>query len=91
MAERDALLRDTKRCIERNDYPVFELLKRIEAALSASAEQSAPTSQTINGHRLFCKAVDDYKPGQCSCGVEINHEIPGTSFQRLNTLANQGE
>ncbi|MCE1009292.1 hypothetical protein [Pseudomonas monteilii] len=66
-------------------------LHAARAALSASAESSAPTSQTINGHRLFCKAVDDYKPGQCSCGVEINHEIPGTSFQRLNTLANQGE
>lgn len=40
LAERDALLRDTKRSIERNDYPVFELLKRIDATLSASAEPS---------------------------------------------------
>ena len=70
---------------------IDKLRGKVCTALSASAEQSAPTSQTINGHRLFCKAVDDYKPGQCSCGVEINHEIPGTSFQRLNTLANQGE
>ncbi|MBF8703052.1 hypothetical protein [Pseudomonas putida] len=61
------------------------------AALSASAVPSAPTPQTINGHKLYCKAVDDYKPGQCSCGVEIDHQIPGTSFQRLNALANQGE
>lgn len=38
-------------------------------ALSASAEPSAPP-QTINGHRLNCKAVDDYKPGECSCGLE---------------------
>jgi len=36
-----------------------------DAALSASAEPSAP--------------------------VERAHEIPGTSFQRLNALANQGE
>lgn len=41
LAERDALLRDTKRSIERNDYPVFELLKRIDATLYASAEPSA--------------------------------------------------
>ncbi|QOE11051.1 hypothetical protein IE322_05495 [Pseudomonas asiatica] len=61
------------------------------AALSASAEPSAPTLQTINGHKLYCKAVADYKPGQCSCGVEIDHQIPGISFQRLNALANQGE
>jgi len=39
LIERDALLCVTKQCIERNDYPVFELLKRIEAALSASAEK----------------------------------------------------
>ena len=45
LAERDELLRDTKRCIERNDYPVFELLKRIDAALSASAESSAPVER----------------------------------------------
>ncbi|MDG9809452.1 MULTISPECIES: hypothetical protein [Pseudomonas] len=40
LAERDAMLRDTKLCIERNDYPVFELLKRIDAVLSASAVPS---------------------------------------------------
>lgn len=43
LAERDALLRDTKLCIERNDYPVFELLRRIDAALSVSAVQKAKT------------------------------------------------
>lgn len=30
--------------------------------------QRAPTPPTINGHKLNCKAVDDYKPGECSCG-----------------------
>ena len=65
--------------------------EKIETALSASAEPSTPSLPRINGHKFNCKAVDDYKPGDCSCGVEIDHEIPGTSFQRLNALANQGE
>ncbi len=39
-------------------------------SIDASAEPSAPTPQTINGHKLNCKAVDDHKPGDCSCGAE---------------------
>lgn len=54
LAERDAVLRDTKRCIERNDYPVFELLKRIDAALPASAEPSAPVER--DEHEGFSEA-----------------------------------
>ncbi|MHC5125532.1 hypothetical protein ACYST8_05625 [Pseudomonas inefficax] len=92
LADRDALLTDiSKRHWSGVDFDLpADLVDRIKA-LSASEEPSAPTSQTTNGYRLFCKAVDDYKPGKCSCGVEIDHEIPGTSFQRLNALANQGE
>ncbi len=47
LAEAQALLRDTKRYIERNDYPVFDLLKRIDAHLSASAEPRAPSDCAI--------------------------------------------
>lgn len=47
-----------------------EALEAECCALSASAEPSAPTPQTINGHKLNCEAVDDYKPGDCSCGAE---------------------
>lgn len=47
LAEAQALLRDTKRYIERNDYPVFDLLKRIDAHLSASAESSAPAVSNL--------------------------------------------
>ncbi|TFF38125.1 hypothetical protein [Pseudomonas sp. RIT623] len=89
LAERDALLTKMK-ALFRADDP-FDLYDAVCAVLPASAEPRATTPQTINGHKLNCKAVDDYKPGQCSCGVEIDHEIPGTSFQRLNALANQGE
>lgn len=89
LAERDALLTKMK-ALFRADDP-FDLYDAVCAVLPASAEPRATTPQTINGHKLNCKAVDDYKPGQCSCAVEIDHEIPGTSFQRLNALANQGE
>ncbi|KAF4559149.1 hypothetical protein HBJ16_003257, partial [Pseudomonas sp. CES] len=89
LAERDALLTKMK-ALFRVDDP-FDLYDAVCAVLSARAEPSEPTPQTVNGHRLCCKAVDDYRPGKCSCGVEIDHEIPGTSFQRLNALANQGE
>ncbi|HDS1765688.1 hypothetical protein NPS42_14750 [Pseudomonas putida] len=88
-AERDALLTKMK-ALFRVDDP-FDLYDAVCAVLSAKAEPSEPTPQAVNGHRLCCKAVDDYRPGKCSCGVEIDHEIPGTSFQRLNALANQGE
>ncbi len=89
LAERDALLTKMK-ALFRVDDP-FDLYDAVCAVLSARAEPSEPTPQAVNGHRLCCKAVDDYRPGKCSCGVEIDHEIPGTSFQRLNALANQGE
>ena len=89
LAERDALLTKMK-ALFRVDDP-FDLYDAVCAVLSAKAEPSEPTPQAVNGHRLYCKAVDDYRPGKCSCGVEIDHEIPGTSFQRLNALANQGE
>ncbi|MGV8567639.1 MAG: hypothetical protein ACWA7E_06370 [Pseudomonas asiatica] len=65
LAERDALLR------ELADAPPaameFRLQQKVKAALSASAEPSAPPPQTISGHKLNCKAVDEYKPGDCSC------------------------
>ncbi|MDZ5111923.1 hypothetical protein [Pseudomonas putida] len=89
LAERDALLTKMK-ALFRVDDP-FDLYDAVCAVLSARAEPSEPTPQAVNGHRLCCKAVDDYRPGKCSCGVEIDHEIPGTSFQRLNALANQDE
>jgi hypothetical protein len=89
LAERDALLTKMK-ALFRVDDP-FDLYDAVCAVLSARAEPSEPTPQAVNGHRLCCKAVDDYRPGKCSCGVEIDHEIPGTSFQRLNALANHGE
>lgn len=89
LAERDALLTKMK-ALFRVDDP-FDLYDAVCAVLSAKAEPSEPTPQAVNGHRLCCKAVDDYRPGKCSCGVEIDHDIPGTSFQRLNALANQGE
>ena len=88
-AERDALLTKMK-ALFRVDDP-FDLYDAVCAVLSAKAEPSESTPQAVNGHRLYCKAVDDYRPGKCSCGVEIDHDIPGTSFQRLNALANQGE
>ncbi|MGF6594502.1 hypothetical protein, partial [Pseudomonas sp. 2835] len=60
LAEALDLLRDIK------DAPGGgRFRKHIEAALSASAEPSAP--------------------------IERDQGIPGTSFQRLNMLANQGE
>lgn len=89
LAERDALLTKMK-ALFRVDDP-FDLYDAVCAVLSAKAEPSEPTPQAVNGHRLCCKAVDDYRPGKCSCGVEIDHDIPCTSFQRLNALANQGE
>ena len=88
-AERDALLTKMK-ALFRVDDP-FDLYDAVCAVLSTKAEPSESTPQAVNGHRLYCKAVDDYRPGKCSCGVEIDHDIPGTSFQRLNALANQGE
>lgn len=54
------------------------MMWQARAALSASAEPSAPTPQTINGHKLNCKAVDDYKPGDCSCGAEPSAPKCGT-------------
>jgi hypothetical protein len=74
LAERDALL---DRVVDHakfwHDHPYAEVVEGIAKdykALSASAVPSAPTPQTINGHKLNCKAVDDYKPGDCSCGAE---------------------
>ncbi|WP_225785651.1 hypothetical protein [Pseudomonas sp. Marseille-P9655] len=71
LAERDVLLRDASYWLKR-EWAGFDddLAKKIDAALSASAVPSAPTPQTINGHKLNCKAVDDHKPGDCSCGAE---------------------
>nr|WP_225777321.1 DUF3850 domain-containing protein [Pseudomonas sp. Marseille-Q3773] len=35
--------------------------------------QRASAPPTVNGHKLNCKALDDYKPGECSCGhVEVS-------------------
>ncbi|MBF8806956.1 hypothetical protein LG197_17630 [Pseudomonas asiatica] len=56
--------------IRARAYAAMDHSRKVKKALSASAEPSAPTPQTINGHKLNCKAVDDYKPGECSCGVE---------------------
>lgn len=69
LAEQDALLHEI-RGQSGSSWLRGETQHKLDAALSASAEPSAPTSQTINGHWLFCKAVDDYKPGECSCGAE---------------------
>lgn len=71
LAERDALLADiSRRHWSGVDFDLpADLVARIEA-LSARAEPSASTPQTINGHKLNCKTVDDYKPGDCSCGAE---------------------
>jgi len=43
--------------------------------------QRAPTPPTINGHKLNCKAVDDYKPGECSCGAE-----PSAPVEHVNVV-----
>ena len=43
--------------------------------------QRAPTPPTINGHKLNCKAVDDYKPGECSCGAE-----PSAPVEHVNAV-----
>jgi len=72
LAEAHALLREASYWLKRERWADFDdaICKKIDAALSASAEPSAPTPQTINGHKINCKAVDDYKPGECSCGAE---------------------
>ncbi len=73
LAERDTLIDEVLKAFQLNadgngscHNPGLSFIRpwaeRV-AALSASAEPRATTPQTINGHKLNCKAVDDYKPG----------------------------
>ncbi|WP_296230475.1 hypothetical protein [Pseudomonas sp. UBA4617] len=69
LAERDALLKEV--LIKTDKWMLPDLYERIRLSFKpASAELGAPTPQTINGHKLNCKAVDEYKPGDCSCSAE---------------------
>ncbi|MBF8669657.1 DUF3850 domain-containing protein [Pseudomonas putida] len=85
LAERDALLRESLCHAQRLEPMSVSCFNRIDAALSASAEPSAPTSQTINGHKLNCKALDDYKPGGCSCG-RVEASAPAVQAVRAGML-----
>ncbi|QVM94141.1 hypothetical protein JYG36_13495 [Pseudomonas sp. SORT22] len=74
------------------DLPA-NLMTEIDAALSASAEPSAPkckhaACKSLGEHHPFCDFVQAI---ESSAPVERDQGIPGTSFQRLNMLANQGE
>lgn len=50
-----------------------------------SAETSAPKLATVNGHKLNCKAVDEYKPGECSCG-HVDASAPALQAVRAGML-----
>lgn len=118
LAEAHALLRDAHEELVCRSSPVA---KRIDAALSASAETSAPADAThyypkAEPYRqwrkkaggLWCEfcggkwlPLDEQGMSHNYVAIEPSdeqvppdervHGIPGTSFQRLNALANEGE
>lgn len=111
VAERDALLREVRPSCHPKHFA------KIDVALSASAEPSAPIAWHVggNGYDRICFEKPDDLPGRpCIQAIhdqrqlidllkrydlrdedvppdERGHGIPGTSFQRLNALANEGE
>ncbi|AVD86003.1 hypothetical protein [Pseudomonas sp. SWI44] len=113
LAERDALLRD----LEGKTILSWPDKRRISAALSASAEPSAPIAWHVGGNgydRISFEKPANLPGHPCIQAIhdqrqlidllkrydlrdedappdERGQGIPGTSFQRLNGLANQGE
>lgn len=99
LAERDALLRDSSGKLIRMaahlvSAPLFALLelqdedKRMTRARVDDAVDSADSRLKDAAYEL--RRIADAL--SASAGpLQLDHEIPGTSFERLNMLANQGE
>jgi hypothetical protein len=86
LAERDALLRDTKAMLSSElSYELFQKMaahiKRIEVALSASAEPSVPKCETCSGFGAVGNILNAEPCPDCSYGapVEIDDR---TEFER---------